>query len=86
MLRDSGHIQEEDAAYVNKKRAKQGLPPVEPLYTLRMPSEPQLLFRLGYDRPLRVAPGTTLTFRDAGHILGSAILCLMSRRAGKSGG
>ena len=34
MLRDSGHIQESDAAYVNKKRAKKGLPPVEPLYTL----------------------------------------------------
>jgi len=29
-----GQIQEEDAAYVSKKRAKQGLPPVEPLYTI----------------------------------------------------
>ena len=34
MLRDSGHIQESDIAYANKKRAKKGLPPMEPLYTL----------------------------------------------------
>ena len=34
MLRDSGHIQEVDAEFVNKKRAKRGEPPVEPLYTL----------------------------------------------------
>ena len=31
MLRDAGHIQEYDVQYVNKKRAKQGLPPLEPL-------------------------------------------------------
>jgi metallo-beta-lactamase family protein len=33
MLMDSGHIHEYDAYYVNKKRQKQNLPPVEPLYT-----------------------------------------------------
>ena len=34
MLLDSGHIQEQDAAYVNKKRAQRGEPPVEPIYTV----------------------------------------------------
>ena len=34
MLMDSAHIQEIDAEYVSKKNAKQGLPPVEPLYTV----------------------------------------------------
>ena len=34
MLRDSGHIQEADAEFVNKKRARRGEPPVEPLYTI----------------------------------------------------
>ena len=33
MLEDSAEIQRDDAAFVSKKRAKQGLPPVEPLYT-----------------------------------------------------
>ena len=31
MTRDSGHIQEYDAQFLNKKRAKQGKPPIEPL-------------------------------------------------------
>src|SRR5574338_378319 len=34
MLRDSGHIQEADAEYLNKKRALHGEPPIKPLYTL----------------------------------------------------
>jgi len=33
MLADSGHIQESDAEFVNKKRAQRGEDPVEPLYT-----------------------------------------------------
>ena len=33
MLADSGYIQEKDAEYVNKKRAKRGQPPVVPIYT-----------------------------------------------------
>ena len=33
MLEDSAQIQQADASFVSKKRAKQGLPPVEPLYT-----------------------------------------------------
>jgi metallo-beta-lactamase family protein len=77
MLRDSGHIQEDDARYVSKKRARKGLPPVEPLYTVEDATESLRSFvSVGYDRPLPIAPGVTLTFRDAGHILGSAIVVL----------
>jgi metallo-beta-lactamase family protein len=77
MLRDSGHIQESDAQYVNKKRARQGLPPVEPLYTVEDATNSLRYFiTVGYGRRLPVAPGVTLTFRDAGHILGSAITVL----------
>ncbi|HSR32938.1 MAG TPA: MBL fold metallo-hydrolase [Anaerolineae bacterium] len=77
MLRDSGHIQEYDAYYVNKKSAKKGLPPIEPLYTVEDAANSiQNFISVGYDRPLPVAPGATLTFRDAGHILGSAIVQL----------
>jgi metallo-beta-lactamase family protein len=77
MLRDSGHIQESDTEYVNKKRAKKGLAPVEPLYTVEDATRSlQQFVSVGYNRQLPVAPGVTLTFLDAGHILGSAITVL----------
>jgi len=77
MLRDSGHIQEYDAHYVNKKRAKKGLPPIEPLYTVEDATNSLRNFiSVDYGRAIPVAPGVTLTFHDAGHILGSAIVAL----------
>ena len=73
MLEDSAEIQRDDAAFVSKKRAKQGLPPVEPLYAA---ADVDLAIRqfvgVNYDRPMQVADGVKVTFRDAGHILGSA--------------
>jgi metallo-beta-lactamase family protein len=85
MLRDAGHIQEYDVQYLNKKRARQGLPPLEPLYTVEDATESLKYFvSVGYDRPLEVAPGVTVTFRDAGHILGSAITVLDIKENGKA--
>ena len=77
MLRDSGHIQESDAAYVNKKRAKKGLPPMEPLYTEEDSLEVANYFQsVEYDAPVEIAEGVRATFMDAGHILGSAGIAL----------
>lgn len=85
MLRDAGHIQEYDAYYVSKKRARKGLPPVEPLYTIEDATASLRNFvSVGYDRRLPVAPGVTLHFRDAGHILGSAVTVLDIEEEGKS--
>ncbi len=85
MLRDAGHIQESDALYINKKRARQGLPQVEPLYTVEDATKSLRQFvSIGYHRPMQVAPGVTLTFRDAGHILGSAITELDLEEGGKA--
>lgn len=77
MLPDSGRIQEQDITYLNKKRARKGLPPVAPLYTM-MEAMDSLQYFVGvpYWRTLPVAPGVQLTFFDAGHILGSAIVVL----------
>ena len=84
MLRDSAKIQEEDAAYVSKRRAKQGLPPVEPLYTVEdAESSLNSFVGLGYNRPLQIARGITLTLYDAGHILGSAIVVLDVEEGGQ---
>jgi metallo-beta-lactamase family protein len=77
MLEDSAQIQCDDATFVSKKRAKQGLPPVEPLYTAADADKAIRLFiGINYDRPLPVGDGVTVTFRDAGHILGAAQVVL----------
>lgn len=77
MLRDSAKIQEYDIEYVNKKRARQNLPPLSPIYTMIDAVQSLNHFiGIGYERPYQVLPGITLTFYDAGHILGSAIVVL----------
>jgi len=77
MLLDSGHIQEMDVAYVNKKRRKQGEPPVEPIYTEKDAARSLQYFQsVDYDTPHELGPGVVLTFYDAGHLLGSAIVAL----------
>jgi metallo-beta-lactamase family protein len=73
MLEDSAEIQRDDATFVSKKRAKQGLPPVEPLYTAQDADKAVRQFvGINYDRPFPVTDGVAITFRDAGHILGAA--------------
>lgn len=77
MLRDSAHIQEQDVAYVNKKRARKGQPPVEPIYTTDDAiASLEHFISVGYNRPVPIAPGVRCTFLDAGHILGSALVFL----------
>ncbi len=77
MLRDSAYIQERDVEYANKKRARKGQPPVEPIYThADAIASLEHFVSVGYDRPVLVAPGVRCTFLDAGHILGSASVLL----------
>ena len=77
MLKDSGHIHEYDVKYVNKKRRKKGLPPVEPLYTQADAARTIPLFRqIPYDTEFEPVPGVKVHFVDAGHILGSAAVVL----------
>src|SRR5262249_9439874 len=83
MLGDAAKIQEEDAEYLNRRRAR-GEPKVEPLYDgkdvyrtlLRLKAVP-------YGKPVDVGRGLELTFHDAGHLLGSAMAAL---RIDASGG
>jgi metallo-beta-lactamase family protein len=77
MLMDSGHIQERDVEYVNRKRARDGEPPVEPIYTQADAAETlSQLISIGKHRPVTVADGVTLTYYEAGHILGAAHVVL----------
>jgi len=74
MLLDSARLQQEDARYLEKRR-RQGAPRIEPLYYDR---DVQAVVRLMEALPYRAwrepFPGLRARFRDAGHILGSAIL------------
>jgi metallo-beta-lactamase family protein len=73
MLQDSAKVQASDAVFVNKKRAKQELPPIEPLYdTHDVDRAMEQFVAINYHRPFLVAQGVTVTFLDAGHMLGSA--------------
>ena len=84
MLEDSTQIQKDDAAFVSKRRAKKGLPPVEPLYSASDAEKAVRQFvTLGYDRPMPTCDGVTVTFRDAGHILGSAQVVLDVNEGGR---
>ena len=85
MLRDSGHIQEADAEFVNKKRLERGEEPIEPLYTEEDAArvKPQLK-GTAYNQPFEAAPGLTVEFIEAGHILGSAAIRLEVREKGRT--
>lgn len=77
-LMDAAKIQEEDAAYKKKRHQKEGrsgLPTEVPLYTtedvqMTMP----LVEEAAYDEPRELDRGVSVRFRDAGHILGSAMV------------
>ncbi len=85
MLRDSGHIQEVDAEYLNYRAHKKGQPADHaPLYTEEDARATLPLFQdQGYERAFNVAPGVTATFYEAGHMLGSAGLILELEEAGR---
>jgi len=83
MLADSAHLQVQDVKYVNKRRLRQGKNPFEPLYTPDdIPPTLRAFRPLPYGQSLEVAPGITLTFHDAGHILGSGFVRLDVRENG----
>lgn len=84
MLRDSGHIQESDAAYVNQKLRARGEPPIEPLYTQADAAQASEKFTpKQYDEEFEPVPGVTAKFVEAGHILGSAAVSLVLTEKGR---
>ncbi len=84
MLPDSGYLNEKDAEWENKRRRKRGEPFVEPLYTRAEAEASLALFEsYPYGEPFEAVPGLTVTFHDAGHILGSSIVELRYVEAGR---
>jgi len=84
MLRDSGHIQEADAEFVNKRRARRGEEPIEPLYTIAdAAAVTEQFVKQPYDEPFEPLPGVQARLVEAGHILGSAAVVLDIEEAGR---
>lgn len=75
MLLDSAHIQEMEAFWENKKRKRKGQKPVPPLYSTGDAKQTFPLFEsVEYGKTFSPLPGIEATFKDAGHILGSAFI------------
>ncbi|HIE51148.1 MAG TPA: MBL fold metallo-hydrolase [Armatimonadetes bacterium] len=73
LLLDAAHIQEEDARFKMKRHAREGRPDViHPLYTTAdAQAALQYLEGVPYGEMVTLGDGITVTFYDAGHILGS---------------
>jgi metallo-beta-lactamase family protein len=83
MLADSAKIQEEDAAYLNRKRPR-GEPKVEPLYERADAHRTaRLCYSVPYDRPLDLGRGLRVRLVEAGHLLGSSMVSLHLDRGGR---
>jgi metallo-beta-lactamase family protein len=77
LLEDSAEIQRSDTKFINKRRAKQGLPLYDPLYSVDDVAVAVKAFEtVDYDNWKTVLPGIEVLFTDAGHIIGSAAVSL----------
>jgi metallo-beta-lactamase family protein len=73
MLPDAGDIQESEVRHLNRRNQQRGRPVVEPIYTLRDAERVMSQFRPAkLERPFEPAPGFTVCYWEAGHMLGSA--------------
>ena len=85
MLKDSGYIHEKEVQWQNKKRQRKGLELISPMYTVS-DAENTLPYLVGmdYHQEIEVCPHAKLTLKDAGHIIGSAIIELVLSEGGNT--
>ncbi|MGH2605634.1 MAG: MBL fold metallo-hydrolase RNA specificity domain-containing protein, partial [Anaerolineales bacterium] len=84
MLRDSGHIQEADVRFLQRRELAEGEPPPQPLYTVQDAARVAGQLRPhAYDEAFEPIPGVRATLVEAGHILGSAAVALDLEEAGR---
>ena len=84
MLPDSGHIQEMESEWKNKKRLRKGQQTFPPLYTAEDAIKSQELFvPVKYDDIIQVAENIYVRYNDAGHMLGSSSIEVWTKEDGK---
>jgi metallo-beta-lactamase family protein len=72
ILRDSAHLQQQDAERHNRKLQRAGRPTIEPIYAPQHVEQVLGLMKpVPYNQPIKVAPGVTAQYFEAGHMLGS---------------
>ena len=78
MLRDAVHIQLRDTEWENKRRQRAGKKLLDPLYDLNdVEALLKLRHPIAYTKEQEILPGITVSFHEAGHILGSSIVRLL---------
>ena len=86
MLLDSAHIQEMDALWKSRRRRRHGAEGTAPLYTEKDALAALPLFvSVTYGEPFFPFPELKVCFRDAGHILGAAMVEMVVTEEGKAG-
>ncbi len=84
MLQDSGHIQETEAEWQNRKGKRAGRGEALPLYTMKDAEKCLQYFQtVNYDDVLQLTDGLKVRFQDAGHILGSAMIEIWVEEGGE---
>ena len=85
MLPDSGHIQEMENVWQNKKRARVGKKELPPLYTAQDAIDCLEIFRpVSYDEIIDLDENISVRFNDAGHMLGSSIIEVWIKEDGET--
>ena len=84
MLPDSGHIQEMEIEWKNRKRLRKGEKPLPPLYTAEDAAKSIEIFSpVKYDQLIELDENIHVRFNDAGHMLGSSIIEVWINENGK---
>jgi metallo-beta-lactamase family protein len=84
MLPDSGYLNEKEAEWENRKRRHKNQALIRPLYTQEDGEKCiEQFVAVAYQQPVEVIPGLTLTYHDAGHIIGSSIVELVYSSGGE---
>ena len=85
MLPDSGHIQEMENEWKNRKRIRKGEKELLPLYTAEEAAKCLEIFQeVQYDEIIEITKDIQVRFNDAGHMLGSSIIELWVTEDGKT--
>ncbi len=85
MLPDSGHIQEVEIEWKNRKRMRDNKDPLPPLYTAEEAYKCLEIFKpVEYDDIVEIDDNISVRFNDAGHMLGSAIIEIWLTENGKT--